>query len=201
MKRLLTFVQHGANLYTLAQLAIALAAAIGAKEFVKKRTASVDSWTEPYAVALMLVVFAASLLATQLVRSRSGLGVANPAVTFIPPRPGVEVGRYQLLSHARHVLQPELTLLHTLFTLARDSDGSDLDGIEQAYKLRVETIVSKELVEYTDLYNEFYDDTGFNQPARPTRTRQTDMADFLERRYLRLKRIMDEIKKRQGESL
>jgi hypothetical protein len=108
------------------------------------------------------------------------------------PRP--DWSSWKLLNHQISVLRIESDRLHSLFTQARDSDGSysALSPLETVFKYRIEPIVQYELVDYPYLCSHFYDDTGFpTQVQYADLLEKTKMANFLERRVIRLRDAID----------
>lgn len=105
-----------------------------------------------------------------------------------------------VVNHNLMSLGPELNRLHHLFTEARDTtDSQKLSSIKQVFQLRVEPIIRNELTGHSDLLAHFYDDTGFGQQSSyegpPERTK---MANFLERRHMRLKECIDRLREIQA---
>jgi hypothetical protein len=111
------------------------------------------------------------------------------------PDPGVS--HDALLAHRIAVLEREHERLHNLFIDVRDSrdDIGAMTG-EDWLKNTVEVIVVNEIGHDRALLRRFYDDTGFNQPQRRT-PRITETANQIERRYIRLGEVLQELRGRR----
>lgn len=161
-------------------------ASLGVGSIMSGVTGWVANFPSPWRYPLLVGIF---LLAT---------GIALSGFDRVLPRENAAVGggRWLLLNHRLKVLDAQLQRLHFLFTSARNSDGSNLDSIEQVYQLRDEPLIQAEIVDHPDLWRHFYDDTGFQQPTQGTNQRQIDLRNFLERRHNRLRELIADLRNR-----
>jgi hypothetical protein len=127
----------------------------------------------------------------------TGFSLAIAGRFFPAPQPALSANGGPsltlLLNHRVTVLNAQADHLHELFKRARDAKNDyEVDAAEQVFQLKPESIIKWELADHPKLFRHFYDDAGFNQGSHGGK-RQTDVANFLERRYLRLREVLTEL--------